>query len=1051
MVTPKPTKSQPSSTTSSQSGSNPENRASPANFYFNNPLTPQRNPPPSNLVDMSERSRSLGNLAGVLNRKGGADQPANFGKQAVRRAPGFLQRPATTRLKPGSKLSLSAKLLGHPSPKVTWEKDGQVINELTDRHRIFNVDNVHTLEIESVNYTDGGVYRIVARNPLGRQQAQATVVVDKNATLARIEPTFNQQLSQSTPSRSSESSSVASVPSYTKPNQNGNNNVKINVTPPNSTIEPIDKQPPRIIERLQDHTVDTGELLILHCKVEGGTEAVWTLNGFDVKTINGERLHFVTRQFGDNHRLRILNLEPSLSGEYGIKVSNNDGVATDSCFVKCRRPDTIQWEESSSLSPFKPTEITHPEFALGLADFQCRESESVILTVRVTGQPLPTVRFFFDEERFVSDPPNGVTITADDAGNHMLMLEDANPDDSGNYSCVARNEHGHQIETYCRVTVRPAPPSITHAPELVNVYYGEPFSIEVETDADHVEWDYGPEQAEKVGLNRFRFFCSCARRPDDIVVIGTSRQQSTTVTCRLNLTRKQLTPPKFQLDLPSELSCRLGERCTFPVEFTGDKVDVKWTFSQAQLSSDFQVKTITGSSTTAIITRMKEALNGELKCQVTNESGTIATSCYITYVRQAPSFVQMPKNEKYEVERGEPITLDFEYDGIPVPVPTWTFNDKPLMANISMQRKHTQLSIEHVEQDNDGNYACRIENEAGIAQFEFAIVVNNPPSPTPPDPEAQPVLKVIPIVEADSTTNSDGSMVAVAARILEGLKDKTFAEGEDIVLRCRVEGKPSPTVSWSLGDEPIWSGPPDEGGLSELILKDCWSDDMGIYKINVDNEHGADESECNVIVQQRLKPMLEPQGPIEPMETILEVSEISSRATSADHSRTTSADSHRTETQARQLCLDNLSETIESANDLILSSTQITHNQQHQQPPFFIEAPIAREIGDGEKDFCWRMSINSASKLTVYKFNDKTKEWDKTELDGELSINQRGDEFELCFKEVFPDDAGTYKFQASNSDGMCEVVAALSVIPAEGSAPTFITKPRSREVVYVRI
>ena len=70
------------------------------------------------------------------------------------------------------KLSLSAKLLGHPAPKVTWEKDGQVINELTDRLHIFNCENVHNLEIESVNYTDGGVYRIIARNALGRQQAQ---------------------------------------------------------------------------------------------------------------------------------------------------------------------------------------------------------------------------------------------------------------------------------------------------------------------------------------------------------------------------------------------------------------------------------------------------------------------------------------------------------------------------------------------------------------------------------------------------------------------------------------------------------------------------------------------------------------------------------------------------------------------------------------------------------------------------------------------------------------------------------------------------------------
>ena len=30
----------------------------------------------------------------------------------------------------------------------------------------------------------------------------------------------------------------------------------------------------------------------------------------------------------------------------------------------------------------------------------------------------------------------------------------------------------------------------------------------------------------------------------------------------------------------------------------------------------------------------------------------------------------------------------------------------------------------------------------------------------------------------------------------------------------------------------------------------CKIDFQGIYKINVSNEHGADESECNVIVQQ---------------------------------------------------------------------------------------------------------------------------------------------------------------------------------------------------------
>ena len=111
----------------------------------------------------------------------------------------------------------------------------------------------------------------------------------------------------------------------------------------------------------------------------------------------------------------------------------------------------------------------------------------------MAGQPPPTVRFFFDEERFISDPPNGVTITSE-SDRHMLMLEDANPDDSGNYSCVARNNEGHQIETYCKVLVTPNPPQITYAPEVVNAYYGEPFSIEIETDAQSVKWDYSADQ-----------------------------------------------------------------------------------------------------------------------------------------------------------------------------------------------------------------------------------------------------------------------------------------------------------------------------------------------------------------------------------------------------------------------------------------------------------------------------------------------------------------------------------------------------------------------------
>ena len=65
MMTPKQ-KSQPSSTNSSQSGDN-HRSVNPANFYFQNPLTPQRNQ--NNFTDMGERSLSLGNLSTVLRSK----------------------------------------------------------------------------------------------------------------------------------------------------------------------------------------------------------------------------------------------------------------------------------------------------------------------------------------------------------------------------------------------------------------------------------------------------------------------------------------------------------------------------------------------------------------------------------------------------------------------------------------------------------------------------------------------------------------------------------------------------------------------------------------------------------------------------------------------------------------------------------------------------------------------------------------------------------------------------------------------------------------------
>ena len=62
-----------------------------------------------------------------------------------------------------------------------------------------------------------------------------------------------------------------------------------------------------------------------------------------------------------------------------------------------------------------------------------------------------------------------------------------------------------------------------------------------------------------------------------------------------------------------------------------------------------------------------------------------------------------------------------------------------------------------------------------------------------------------------------------------------------------------------------------------------------------------------------------------------------------------------------------------------------------------------------------------------------------------ISISNRFDfepfRFCKCFEAII-----LFQFRAINNDGECETISTLSVIPVEGVGPSFVTKPRSREV-----
>ena len=111
---------------------------------------------------------------------------------------------------------------------------------------------------------------------------------------------------------------------------------------------------------------------------------------------------------------------------------------------------------------------------------------------------------------------------------------------------------------------------------------------------------------------------------------------------------------------------------------------------------------------------------------LSNESGSISTQCSVRYVRKAPVFVSTPTKDKFEVQAGHPLAVNFAYQGIPVPNPVWSRNGEKLEKNITNQHLHTALSVPEVDASFDGNYTCRIDNEAGFAQYEFSVEIKVP-------------------------------------------------------------------------------------------------------------------------------------------------------------------------------------------------------------------------------------------------------------------------------------------------------------------------------------
>ena len=176
----------------------------------------------------------------------------------------------------------------------------------------------------------------------------------------------------------------------------------------------------------------------------------------------------------------------------------------------------------------------------------------------------------------------------------------------------------------------------------------------------------------------------------------------------------------------------------------------------------------------------------------------------------APVFTRAPQTEVQTL--GSRVELGCSAKGEPQPEIVWLKNSKEVM------RGAENLIIPALKQSDVANYAC---NASNIAGYVYKNVIVN--------------------------------ILTVAAKIKEGPKEVLVAsKGRDVVLPCRAEGYPVPSIVWSKDGEVVEEGSGEKYRIDSGFLKilKAGTSDQGNYSCTATNQ-GTDTVEGRLVVQDK--------------------------------------------------------------------------------------------------------------------------------------------------------------------------------------------------------
>ncbi|GAB6025721.1 hypothetical protein CHUAL_011705 [Chamberlinius hualienensis] len=404
--------------------------------------------------------------------------------------------------------------------------------------------------------------------------------------------------------------------------------------------------------------------------------------------------------------------------------------------------------------------------------------------------------------------------------------------------------------------------------------------------------------------------------------------------------------------------------------------------------------------------------------------------------------VLMEEPNDVDMVMGSSTTLKCKADGDPEPKIIWMHNNKEIVPGSFHSRRYHllrdgSLKINDIQDSDEGVYECMAKNIMGEVKSKQIQMKAKYGKEVSSSYKEDKYLKRI------KNHNSGGKKPKAAPKIILTPSDQRVREGSTVNLRCRVSGKPTPTVTWLHNNQPVSEryGNKLMTDLGDLTMQEVKMSDAGNYQCLAINPLGQAIATARVFIH--VPPMVLEA----PVDLILEAGEralfncrvsgdprptitwirkgliinTNERIRIEDNGERLVIPSVDKSDQATYLCrVQNIGGTMDAGADLIING---------RAAPSFVERPQNEAVISG-KTVTFACSATGEPRPVIKWRKDGIPIEQLVSIRSNFRLNHDGT-FQI--DNVSDQDRGLYECRAENEVGIVTSAAFLSII--ENTSP----------------